>query len=382
MKLFNVNQTTVSEEFHQIMLEGNKADWIALNQGEKLIAMGKKYNDHWMNGKTAQEIGDYLEKEGGKFAPYMAQLYIRGQVEKMEDMYQINRLIQKFNEHSKHIENKDITTYSLDELRKVLEPFEGKMSNNHVNPLKDKELEENGGIIKLISTPNFEVIMSHSKEASCYLGQDTEVCTANMNDEHNYHDHYYDQGHLYTIRAGKRRFLLHFETDQFKDEKNIDVSETDIHYLSNFPQYKDFLEMLIYKHYEEKDVVQRQMDKINKAKENHPKGKTIKEAVTTKEELRAIASDPQKAYEYANYVVRGRFQLGEAAIKTSDKYSVLYARNVLHETYDIDKIAQDPKLAYNYAKNILRGRFQLGEAAIRSDVKYAKLYVTNVLKSS
>ncbi len=248
MKLINITSTQVTPRFKSVLREGKKADWIALNQGDNLIKKGKEYNDHSVEGMSAQDIGNYLEKEGGKFAPYLAQLYLRGDVTKLEDMYRVKQLINQFNENRQHIEIKDITRYSLAQLQDVVKQFTKKLSTKHVNPVIDEEMEKGGHMTKLISTPNFEVVVGHTKTGSTYLGKGTKVCTA-ADDEHNQHEHYNNQGMLYTVRAGNRRFLLHYESDQFKDENDEELSKKDIAYLSEFKMYSKFLEMMIKKHY-------------------------------------------------------------------------------------------------------------------------------------
>ena len=54
----------------------------------------------------------------------------------------------------------------------------------------------------------------------------------------------------------------------------------------------------------------------------------------------AIATHPRAAYFYAKYVIKGRFELGEAAIATH------------------------PGAACLYALSVIKGRFELGEAVI------------------
>jgi hypothetical protein len=55
---------------------------------------------------------------------------------------------------------------------------------------------------------------------------------------------------------------------------------------------------------------------------------------------------PHWAFNYARYVIKGRFPEGEAAIAT------------------------DPYLAYVYARDILKGRFPEAEASIAKDPDY------------
>jgi hypothetical protein len=68
----------------------------------------------------------------------------------------------------------------------------------------------------------------------------------------------------------------------------------------------------------------------------------------TKKEL----TDPRSAFNYAKYVLKGRFPEGEAAIATDDTY-----------------------YAYEYARDVIGGRFPEGEAVIATDPYRAKDYL-------
>ena len=70
----------------------------------------------------------------------------------------------------------------------------------------------------------------------------------------------------------------------------------------------------------------------------------------------ARTSVPEIAYEYARWVLNGRFPGGEPAI------------------------AQDAQWAYEYAQDVLKGRFPAGEAAIAQDAQWAYEYAQDVLK--
>jgi len=274
MKLLNLQKSHISESFLCILEEGKKADWIAANQGPALMKKIKQNNDTAMHGKTAEEIGEYLFKQGGKFSPFYAKLYLNGDVKRMEDMYRLKPLVDGFQKHKQHLKNKDISSYTLAALTKALEPYTNKISHKHVDPKQDERFYMAKKMTKLIDSPNFEVVVPHTVEASVHLGKGTNWCTATgesceacedsgigVCDEHeegvgdNMFDHYNQDGDLYVIRAGKRRFQLHYDSNQFMDEKDQEVSEKDIAYLSEFPSYKKFLDMMIKKHYFNKEIL-------------------------------------------------------------------------------------------------------------------------------
>jgi hypothetical protein len=64
-----------------------------------------------------------------------------------------------------------------------------------------------------------------------------------------------------------------------------------------------------------------------------------------------MATEPNCAYEYARYVLKERFELGEAIIAT------------------------DAYCACNYAIHVLNGRFELGELTIQHNPEFCAKYI-------
>jgi hypothetical protein len=147
------------------------------------------------------------------------------------------------------IEIKDLGRYpSIQDLWEVTDAFAGEtetLSKSQTEKIIKKDTK------KLIDTPDFKVYVPETKEAACYYGKGTKWCTAADND--NMFDHYNNQGKLYVIMAGTgeniKKFQLHFESEQFMNDKDAEITKAQIKYLSGFPKYKEFLEMLIEEHY-------------------------------------------------------------------------------------------------------------------------------------
>jgi hypothetical protein len=84
--------------------------------------------------------------------------------------------------------------------------------------------------------------------------------------------------------------------------------------------------------------------------------------------VRAVAKDPELAFEYAYVVLEGPFPLGEPAIATSAEWSYDYAKHVKGPWPPGEPaIAKDSGWAFAYARHVLDGRFPLGEPAIYRD---------------
>ncbi len=100
------------------------------------------------------------------------------------------------------------------------------------------------------------------------------------------------------------------------------------------------------------------------------------------QQLKNIASNPELAYWYAKYIIKGRFPEGEKAIASNPDYAYLYAKNIIKGRFPEGEkaIASSPYYALWYAKNVLKGRFPEGEPAIASDPWYAYLYAKYVIK--
>jgi hypothetical protein len=97
-----------------------------------------------------------------------------------------------------------------------------------------------------------------------------------------------------------------------------------------------------------------------------------------------IMECPRASYEYARWVIRGRWGPGEPAIlKSANMYIIgSYVRYVVRERWPEAEpiLATDPWEAYQYAEGIIRGRWPEGERAIIQDPEWACCYAKHVLK--
>jgi hypothetical protein len=97
--------------------------------------------------------------------------------------------------------------------------------------------------------------------------------------------------------------------------------------------------------------------------------------------VRALAKDPEFAYDYATYVLEGPFPLGEPAIAKHAGYAYQYARYILKGPFPLGEpaIAKEPVYAYYYAESVLQGPFPLGEPAIATNDYWKRRYQKQVL---
>ena len=98
--------------------------------------------------------------------------------------------------------------------------------------------------------------------------------------------------------------------------------------------------------------------------------KAAKQRYGTHELESIIATDAVWSHHYAKYVIKGRWEPGEAIIVTDDYYPYLYAKNVIKGRWEPGEasIATDDWHSYLYAKNVIKGRFPLCEPVISKSV--------------
>lgn len=96
----------------------------------------------------------------------------------------------------------------------------------------------------------------------------------------------------------------------------------------------------------------------------------------------AILKHPKAASHYACYILRHRWNKGEAIISTDARSSYLYAKDCIHGAFHEGEatIAKSAKWSYEYAYEVIQGAFKKGEAAIAKDAYYAVNYATLVIR--
>jgi hypothetical protein len=98
--------------------------------------------------------------------------------------------------------------------------------------------------------------------------------------------------------------------------------------------------------------------------------------------LDIIKKDPEYAYRYAKYVIKGRFIEAEDYIKKDSEYAYKYAHYIVKGRWNEAEpyIIKDPYWAYEYALDVIKGRFTEAEEYIKKDPRYAYRYAIDVIK--
>lgn len=228
-----------------------RAEYIADKQKEKIEAALQKDTGRKPQGvNDALSVAKHFEAAvPPKALQWTIGQYIKGNL-KLEDAGKISKDLELFYRHQAKLPKKDLNQYKKPgELYDALENVEGVQSKREA-----KRITKHEGADYLIKTPNFKALILKTHDAACHYGSNTKWCTA-AKDDPSMFDHYTEQGPIYVLIAtppdgGKpRKFQLHYESDQFMNERDEELSEEEIEFLSQFPEYKEFLEILIDKHY-------------------------------------------------------------------------------------------------------------------------------------
>ena len=187
----------------------------------------------------------------GKNLQFLANRYADGQFS-LEDGYHIKVALELFARNRARLPIKDINAVkSIEQLYELVQQFKTQPQDQQMSKREQEELIKAQEAEKMYDRPNFKVIIPKTKKAAQIYGRGAVWCTSGENDNH--FDEYNKKGPLYIVIAnlnGKRRmFQLHYEENEFMNELNQPIKKADIAELSKIPEYKQFLEYLIRKHY-------------------------------------------------------------------------------------------------------------------------------------
>ena len=112
----------------------------------------------------------------------------------------------------------------LDALFNILKPY-----REQEQPITDADEQQfvNSNQVKIvINKPNLKVVVPLTKQAAIFYGRGTQWCTsAKKNNEFSEYD---EDGPLYMILAGGKKYQWHFETSQYKDSSDNDSNPIEL----------------------------------------------------------------------------------------------------------------------------------------------------------
>lgn len=250
--LFENKQTRVQA------LSQNARKMAALNQAIMKDNSAMREVDRIQPDEANQAVlGKLAEADpttAGKYLNWILLRYTQGNF-RLEDLGRLQNSLTTFEQVKNRLQQKDINQYrSLADLEDAIEPVaqqDAPVSGKEEQRQERAEAEKDTNVI--MKGKNITVLTPQSENAACYWGRGTKWCTAATQSK-NYFRQYRDDGELYILMVknpsgGERKFQLQMETSQFMDERDEPIRRTDVEFLSQFPEYTDFLNMLIKKYY-------------------------------------------------------------------------------------------------------------------------------------
>lgn len=296
-------------EFASFLFE-YKRDITQQTLGDKLVNAAQRDQKQDINTiLDALEQSDPSKKK--QYVEWLARQYISGQF-RLEDYPRINDVLTKFEHIKNKLQQKDINKYTF---RSLEDAIDKEYNVELASDSDDKPVVSNNipDVKVLYNGPLGNLSIPETEEASKMLGKGTKWCTAA--DKNNMFSYYSNSGPLYIWRdKSGEKYQFHFESLQFMDDKDDPIEH----------------ELLMY------------------MRSKHP----VLSKLFNKEEAK-IAVDSGKSYEYAETVLDGRFEAGEA------------------------EIIKYPALACDYAIYIIKGRWPDAEEAIA--VECPDKYIEDVL---
>lgn len=250
-------------EIVSLILE-NKQQWVITNLGKKLQDTAEEEKRQGLyqgetDPTTVTNTLNTFDPERGKNLNWIARLYIAKQF-RLHDKDQIFNLVRDFIRFKPRLEIKDLNAYStLDQLYTAIDPLRDddpdllltKGDKERMIDTEELSIDRRPfeAIRQFYSPGKFAVIIPKTLESSKFYAKDTKWCTRFPDNFKSYTS----KGPLYIIMAnigGKlERFQFHPETDEWMTSRNTSIQSSQIAQLSQFPEYTQFLNMLIKKYY-------------------------------------------------------------------------------------------------------------------------------------
>lgn len=252
--------------FDDFLNKSARVNFVAKQFDEKLKTAVQKDHSAPKHIDDSKEIlkllvqGDPTENRG-KFLTWIVRMYITNQF-KIEDLEDIKEKIKNFVliKNQLPIDKRDINQYSdFRAFYEVMDQYKGKIDKKQIikGELTFKDLVEGFDYLITISEKNFTIVQILTHKAACFFGRQNGEelwCTAKKSPLH--WENTIRLGNLYVIltkepKTGKEiRFQFHFETEQLHNSRNLSVNKEEIDYLSSFPGWAKFLNMMSEKHYD------------------------------------------------------------------------------------------------------------------------------------
>jgi len=243
----------------ELLFEGRE-DFIVQQMGPKLVAVAGR-DRMGQNLKDPMAIVQELKKGDptptGQFLQWIARLYTNRQF-KFEDLGKVREDLELFVRNKQRIEKKDINQYkTVKELQYVVDPL--RSVNPQLSGKQQAKIAKLEGAEYVFNTPHIKIIHLKNGEAAKRYASNTRWCTS----EASTFEYYARDGKIFVImvndpqgvianrgdQGSVRKFQLHYESGQMMNSQDLRITEKEVEFLSQFPEWGKFLNMLISQHY-------------------------------------------------------------------------------------------------------------------------------------
>lgn len=230
-------------ESKTILLEYDRKKTLALF-GEKI---GKRLmDDPGAETESTSRAIDRMERadpsSNKQFVRWIATKYANGGINSLEDLPRVKDALQMFMDHQRELDERDIGRYkTLNELESAVSRFE--TAEEKDTRSEKKKLVDDGEAEMVYDSPELQVMIPKTVNASRVLGRNTKWCTAAK--ESNAFNTYNKSGPLYIIldKKGNRRWQLWMPRNsrpQFMDSADQPISITSV--VNEFPKLLDIFD--------------------------------------------------------------------------------------------------------------------------------------------
>lgn len=190
--------------------------------------------------EAVERLAEMDPSRQSKYLRWLTQRYCDTQF-RLEDAPRIKRVLQSYIELKPRLarygHDPDLNRYSLHDLEAVVDSiYQPKLGEDYEDVVGFPEAKNFGTDIEILhDSPLGTLAVPKTMEASIYLGRGTKWCTAASDPDDNMFDryvsHFSDLDQLYVYKNSKgEKFQFHFETMQFMNSQDEELSEEELRY--------------------------------------------------------------------------------------------------------------------------------------------------------
>ncbi len=279
----------------------------------------------------------------GKYSEWLIRQYKNGNARFPEDSEKLRTNLESFHKKKSKLAEKDLNKYTPAGLAKALEQKLG-LTKSEVKQARKGKLFIPPGAESLFDNGKIQVVKVTETDAASKLANGTEWCVVNEDMARSY----LSKGPLYFVYInGKRKVLVHYETEQFKNVYDEEISRE-----SRLSVAK-ILEPFTGKNKDNYALLALDNAKIERERNKQAEILIINE------------KSPKFAYEYAKDVIGKRWPEAEDMIIKDPSYAVLYARDVIEGSW--------PELENAFEADSFKADYLKSERAVRAAADYAMM---------